>query len=144
MSQIIGVVYPIPLRYVDRIFLQRRNIFVKYLPRLSTKILPNHKVIFYASYGSKEILGEGTIESSEFLTPEEAWQKHGNKIFLDQKELHEYTTSQPRRTSTKKMLVMTLQKLKKYEKGVKYPRRITMAGEYVSKTDYESLMQKNR
>jgi hypothetical protein len=98
-------------------------------------------VIFYASHGSKEIIGEGVIESIEFLTPDEVWQKYDGKIFLDRKELHEYTTSQPTRTSTKKMLVITLRKLKKYKSGIKYLKPITMTGEYITKKDYNFLMQ---
>lgn len=141
MSQIIGVIYPIPLQYVNRIFLQNRNIFVKYLPRTSTKLKPNHKAIIYASHGFKEIIGEGIIECIEFLTPDEAWQKHGNKIFLDKKELQEYTISQPTRTSTKKMLVITLRKLKKYKSGIKYLRPITMTGQYLTKEDYKFLIR---
>lgn len=133
MSQIIGVVYPIPLQYINRIFLQNRNVFVKYLPRSNTKIQTGHKTIFYASSGSKEIMGEGTIENMEFMTPDEAWQKYSDKIFLNQKELHQYTISQPKRTPTKKMLVLTLGQLKRYEKAIKYPRPITMAGEYLKK-----------
>ena len=140
MSQIIGVVYPIPLQYINRIFIQRRNIFVKYIRGTRTKIQSGHKAIFYASHGSKEIVGEGTIESIKFLTPDEAWQKYGEKIFLNRKELNEYTTRQPKRTSTKKMLVLELRELKKYEKGITYPRPITMTGEYITKTDYTSLI----
>lgn len=139
MSQIIGVVYPIPLQYVNRIFLQKRNVFVKYIRGTNTKIQSGHKVIFYASHGLKEVVGEGTIDSIEFLTPDEVWQKHGEKIFLDKKELQEYTFSQPNRTSTKKMLVITLRKLKKYKNGIKYLRRITMTGEYLTKEDYKFL-----
>jgi hypothetical protein len=36
------------------------------------RMTPKHKVVFYASQGSKQIVGEGIIEAIEFLTPKEA------------------------------------------------------------------------
>jgi len=142
MSLIIGAIYPVQIKYIDRIFKQGRNVFAKYLRTNTTQLLIGHKLVIYASHALKEIVGEGKIENIEFLTPDKAWQKHGDKIFLNREELHEYTTSQPKRTSAKEMLVLTLRELKKYEKGIKYSRPITMSGEYMKKTDYKSLIRR--
>jgi len=143
MTTTIGVVYPIPLRLVDRLFLAHRNIFVKYVARTTNlRIAPKHKVVFYASHGSKEVAGEGTIDRIEFLTPDEVLEKYGDKLFLNKEELTGYTTSQPKRTSSKKMLVFTLCKLRKYPPGIKYERPITMAGEYLTEEKYSALLQK--
>jgi len=142
-NKIIGVVYPVPQQLVDRLFVAHRNIFVKYIPRATNlRIAPKHKVFFYASHASKEVVGEGTIEAIEFLTPNEALDKYREKVFLNKDELTEYTMRQPKRTSSKKLLTITLSKIRRYPKGIKYERPMTMAGEYLTQEKYNVLMEK--
>lgn len=143
MNKIVGVIYPIPLHFVDRLFVAHRNVFVKYVARTTNlRITPKHKVVFYASHGSKQVVGEGIIEAIEFLTPKEALEKHGDKVFLNEDELKEYTMRQPKRTSSKKMLTLTLSKLRLYPQPIKYGRPVTMAGEYLTEEKYSALLQK--
>lgn len=143
MNKIVGVVYPIPLQFVDRLFIAHRNVFVKYVARTTNiRIAPKHKVLFYASHGSKEVVGEGVIEAVEFLTPKEALEKYGDQVFLNKAELTEYTMRQPKRTSSKKMLTLILSKLRRYPLGVKYERPVTMTGEYLTEEKYRTLLQK--
>lgn len=145
MKRIIGVVYPIPLRLVERLFVAHRNVFVKYIARTTNlRISQRHRVVFYGSHGSKEVVGEGVIQSIEFLTPNEVLEKYGDKVFLDKDELTEYTMRQPKRTPAKKMLTLTLSKLRQYPKGIKYERPVTMAGEYLTREKYADLLQKAR
>jgi len=143
MIRIIGVVYPVPLRLVDRLFVAHRNVFVKYVAQITNlRIAPKHKVVFYASHGSKEVVGEGIIEAIEFLTPKEVLEKYGDKVFLNKDELMEYAMRQPKRTFSKKMLTLTLSKLRRYPTGIKYERPVTMAGEYLTQEKYSALLQK--
>jgi len=143
MNKIIGVVYPIPLPLVDRLFVAHRNVFVKYVARTTNlRITRKHKVVFYASHGSKEVVGEGIIEAIEFLTPEEVLEKYKDKVFLNKNELMEYTQRQPGRTPSKKMLTLTLSKLRRYPCGIKYEKPITMAGEYLTEEKYNALLQR--
>jgi len=143
LNKIVGVVYPVPIRLVDRLLVEHRNVFVKYVARTTNlRIAPKHKVVFYASHGSKEVVGEGTIESIEFLTPNEAIEKYRGRVFLNKDELTAYTVSQPKRTTSKKMLTLTLSKLRQYPHGIKYERPVTMAGEYLTKEKYSTLLQK--
>jgi len=143
MSRIVGVVYPVPINLVGRLFTSRRNVFVKYLPRTtSINLRPGDKVLFYASHASKQVIGEGIIKDIEFLTPDEALSKHGDKLLLNKEELANYTARQPMRTSAKKMLALTIDKATEYATPIRYPRPLTMAGEYITKEKYESLMKK--
>jgi hypothetical protein len=143
MSKIVGVVYPIPLRFVDRLFVAHRNVFVKYVARTTNlRLAPKHRLVFYASHGSKEVVGEGIIEKVEFLTPQEALEKYADKVFLNEDELKEYTIGQPQRTCSKKMLAITLSRLRRYHKAIKYGRPLTMAGEYLTEEKYWALLKK--
>jgi len=143
MSRIVGVVYPIPLWFVDRLFVAHRSVFVKYVARTTNlRIAPKHKVVFYASHGSREVVGEGVIEAMEFLTPKEVLEKYSVKVFLSKDELMEYAMRQPKRTLSKKMLTLTLSKLKRYPQGIRYKRPLTMTGEYLTKEEYDALLQR--
>jgi len=142
MSRIVGVVYPVPINLIERLFTSRRNVFVKYLSRTaSINLRPGNKILFYASHASKQVIGEAIVTDIEFLTPDEALSKHGDKLMLNKEELVNYTARQPTRTSAKKMLVLTFDKAAKYARPIRYPRPLTMAGEYITKEKYESLMK---
>jgi hypothetical protein len=140
MSQIIGVVYPVPEKLVNRLLHEKRNVFVKYLPRTTNlRIAPRNKVFFYASQDSKEIAGEGVIQLMEFLTPFEVLEKYKEKVFLDKDELLEYATREPGRELTKKLLVLVMSNVKAYSPRLKWTKPITMAGQYLTKEEYLKL-----
>lgn len=142
MSKIAGVIYPIPLQFVNRIFAEKKNVFVKYVTHPTcVRVVPKNKILFYVSHGHKEIVGEATIEAIEFLTPMDALKKHGDKIFLDRDELMEYTSQQPSRTTLRKMLVLVLSKPRKYSKSISCKKPITMTGRYFTEEDYNRLFQ---
>jgi hypothetical protein len=142
MNKIVGAIYPIPAQLVDRLFEDNTKVFVKYVAHKTTKLAPKHKVIFYASHGSKKLIGEGIIEKVEFLTPEEAIAKYKEELFLTKDELYDYVKRSPSRNLSKEMLTLVLKRLKKYRKPIQYPKPITMAGQYLNSIEYNSLMQK--
>ena len=145
MKGIWGVVYPIPLQFVDRIFAEQRNVFVKYLSHPTcVRIAPRNRILFYASHGQKEIVGEAMIKSMEFLTPFEALEKHGDKLFLNEVELVKYASLQSSRSISKRLLVLVLSKPRRYARGISYKKPITMAGEYLTKERYNALFQEIR
>ena len=141
MTKIIGVVYPVPSDIADRLFNGKMKVFVKFLAHNSTKAAPKNKIIFYASRGTKKLVGEGTIEKAEFLTLDKVLSKYKDELFLDESELHAYVRNSPSRTPSKEMLTLVLRKLRKYSEPVEYHKRITMAGQYLSAEEYKSLMK---
>lgn len=140
-KKIIGAVFPILPEYIDRLLVENRNVFAKYLARNGSKLLPKQKMLFYVSHGSKKIVGEGQIDKILFLTPDEALVKYDKKLFLNRDELMEYARQQPKRDISKRMLVLVLYRLKRYPKPVSYKRPISMAGQYLTEEDYEELLR---
>jgi len=144
MSEIVGVIYPVPSKFVDRLFNEKANVFVKYVAHNTTKLVPKHRVIFYASHGSKKLVGEGTLERVEFLSPETVIARYKERLFLNESEFYAYVGSSPSRTPSKLMLTLVLNKLSKYPNPVDYGRPITMAGQYLGVNEYNSLIGKNK
>jgi len=142
MNDIVGTIYPIPVELADRLFEGNTKVFVKYVAHNTTRLVPKHKVIFYASHGSKKLIGEGIIEKVEFLTPQKVLEKYKDQLFLSETELHAYVTRSSARSSSKEMLTLLLKKLKKFPKPIDYNKPITMAGQYLSAEEYSSLIQK--
>jgi len=142
MNEIVGSVYPIPAELADRLFEGNTKVFVKYVARNTTRLEPKHKVIVYASHGSKKLIGEGIIEKVEFLTPQEVLEKYKDQLFLNENELHAYVTRWPSRSSSKEMLTLILKKLKRFPKPIDCNKPITMAGQYLTAEEYSSLIQK--
>ena len=140
MNQWAAIVFPILPVFVDRLLVEKRKVFVKYIARNGAQIKPKQKVLFYVSRSSKEIVGEGQIVEIEFLTPDEVFAKHGDKVFLKKDELVQYALKQPNRDTSKKMLVLVLTRLKRYPKPVKCKKGMTMAGQYLTEDDYKELM----
>ena len=135
-----AVIFPIPKQFVNRLLVEKRNVFVKYLARSSLKLSVKNRLLFYVSHSSKEIIGEGTIEEISFLTPSEALLKYGKQLFLDDNELEEYIYLQPNRDSSKQLLVLVLSKIKKYSEPKSINRPVTMAGLCLTKKEYEELL----
>jgi hypothetical protein len=134
-EKIVGVIYPIPSKLIDRFFDGDTKTFVKCLSHDTTRVAPKNKIIFYASHGSKELTGEGTIKKVEFLDPETILSRYKQTLFLTENEFRTYIGCRTR------ILVLTLSDIKKYSKPIKYKRSITMAGQYVTKNEYFSLLQ---
>lgn len=145
LKKVVGVIYPVPFRLLDRIFTEGRVVFVKYTTHPTrVRIAPRNKVLFYASQGPKKIVGEAIIKSVGFLAPLRVLEQYGEKVFLNRNELMDYVSQQPSRTLSKKMLVLVLSKPKKYTRAISYGKPITMAGEYLTEEGYNTLIQETR
>lgn len=145
MSQIVGIIVPIPKELIERLLTEKRNVLVKYTSRNGfKKISKNDRVLFYASRSCKEIIGEGRIDGIYCLTPNEALNKFGDKLFIDENELETYVLRQPNRTPLKKMLVLALCKLTRYPEPKRFNKPISMAGQYITKAEYEQFLVSNK
>jgi hypothetical protein len=134
MSKMIGAIYAVPENLVDRLFCGNKNIFVKITGRDSTKISPKHKIIFYASHGNRKLVGEGIVETVEFLNPAEVLLKYSQELFLKEDEFIDYVGKR------QKILVFKLSRLKKYQNPIQSKRVITMGGKYLTEKEYKSLI----
>jgi hypothetical protein len=142
MDEITGVIYPVPMKFVVRLFDGKTKVFVKYVAHNTTKLKPKHKVIFYGSHGLRKLIGEGTIEKVEFLTPEAILSKYRNELFLNQDELQAYVGNSTSRAPSKEMLTLVMRKMKRYSAPLDYDKPITMAGQYLTSSEYDHLTHK--
>ncbi len=133
----IGAVFPIPSHLVGRIFEDGRNVFLK-PPTVYKDLKRGSKILFYASGDIREIVGEGTAEKVELLKPEEAVKRYGGKLFLDPNEVSEYLKGKKRAS---KVLVIVLKDLKRYKRGYKPKRFITVAGKRLTETEYKEILR---
>lgn len=72
------------------------------------------------------------------LKPEEAVKKYGKKLFLDPDEVSEYLKGKKRAS---RVLVIVLKDLKRYKKGYKPKRFITVAGKRLTDTEYKEILR---
>jgi len=140
MDIYVGVIYPVPSNLVYRFFDQGKNVFVKYQPKVRYHYLKSgSKVLFYASRNIRKIVGEGIVQSVEFLKPKGILEKYRENLFLTAEELEEYRHHRSVRPATKKLLVVVLQNLMKYSKPVEPEKPITMTGRRVTEKEYRIL-----
>lgn len=132
-EKIAGAIYAVPATLIDRLFDGKSKVFVKCTGHASTKLLPKHKIVFYSSHGSKELIGEGTVETAEFMSPEEALTKYRDFIFIDSTMFRDYVGKRQR------LLAIKLKGLKRYSKPIQSKEVITMGGKYLSLREYEQL-----
>lgn len=133
-KEIIGVAFPVPHEFMKRFFEEGKTVFVK--NSKFTKLRSGSKVIFYASHQVHAFVGEGIIESLERLPPRETIQKYGNDLFLTEKELMSYA----RKRNVAEFLVVRFSRIKEYQKYVKPKRFISMAGRYVTESEYKEIL----
>jgi len=137
-SKTAGSIYPVPAKFVSNLFKNKTVVFVKYTAHETTKLRPGNRIVFYASQGPKELVGEGIISLIEFLPPKDVLAKYRDQLFLNEDEFQEYVNSSPLRDSSKKMLTLMLKSVKKYSNPLRYNRPLTMAGQYFSANEYRS------
>jgi hypothetical protein len=137
MNKMRGVIYPIPNSLTSRLFDGKTNVFAKCISHNSTKLLPKHKVIFYASRGQKKLVGEGTIEKIEFLAPDVIVAKYEKTLFLGKDEFLTYVGCR------NMILTLTLKDLVKYPHSLNYYKPITMTGQYISNEEYNAIIREN-
>lgn len=142
MSEIIGVIYPVPSNLLQRIF-SGKDVFIKH-PTCFKQLKPGHKVLFYASHEIRGIVGEATIKSVGMMKLDEIYSKYGERVFITKEEARSYSRplkdrrgGGPYRDVT--FLVLELEDVKKYDRVVKPRRFITVGGKYLTKQEYEDM-----
>lgn len=136
-DELIGVIYALPTYLIDRFFRGKKHTFVKYLGRQpTTRLAPGHKIIFYASHDKKQLLGEATIHTIDFLVPSEVPQRFARSLFLTAEEFAAYTGKRLQ----KPLMVLQLQKIRIYPVPIASPVTVTMAGRYIHSDSYDRLL----
>lgn len=133
-----AVIYPLPSHLALRILQNKKSIFVKYSKHktITPKIASCKKLLLYISGSNKEIGGEADIVSISLMTLSDVVSEYDSNLFLTEDELREYSDGR----DNKKMMVFELGGITKYPEAKCLGRRITMAGQYMSKEGYEKLI----
>ncbi len=133
-----GVIYPLPANLASRILQNRKSVFVKYPTHeiISPKLASCKKLVLYISHSNKEIAGVADIISINLMSPAEVVAKYCGSLFLTLEELRAYSKGR----ENKRMIVLVLDKIKRYQEPKHWMHGMTMAGEYISKEQYDSLI----
>ena len=133
-KDIVGAAFPVPHYLMNRFFKEGKKVFVKNSKFKQLNL--GSKIIFYASRDVHAFVGEGIIETIEFLMPQDIIQNYKNELFLTEKELNIYAQEK----NVSKFLVARFSEIKKYHTPVKPKRFITMSGKYITKLEYETII----
>lgn len=131
-----AVIYPVLPNQVERVF-DGKDVFCKYTGQRNVGVGEGTKILFYASRSGRKVFGEGTVSKTEFLTPDETISQYGTRLFITSKELDDYRGA---RSKDKKLLVITLDKIRRYKEPIILEKYVTMAGQRLAKEQYASLM----
>ncbi|PPA80397.1 MAG: DUF365 domain-containing protein [Candidatus Methanomarinus sp.] len=140
LLQPFAVIYPLPTHLASRILQDKKSIFVKYPTHetISPKLTSCKKLMLYISGANKEIAGEADIKSISLMTLSETILKYGSNLFLTEDELRKYSNGR----DSKKMMVFELDEITSYPAPKALGHGITMVGEYISKEEYNLLVNK--
>ena len=144
-KEIVGVLFPIKSKYVERIFRYRTPVVVKYLSRIPRKprnyaLKRGMKILFYVSGSGRKIAGQARIRDVEFLTPAETLTKYSDRLFLPPDDLVAYIAMQPNRDATKPLLVLDLDEVVSFPDGIRHLKNMTMAVEYFDQEFYSKIV----
>ena len=130
-----AVAYPFLRNHIENIF-NGKNVVCKYAGRGKPNLVEGSKVLFYASGGGFEVLGEGAIRRIEFLTPLEILTNYRSRLFISSADLEGYRGNRP---VDKKLLVLTLTSVRRFSIPIKMTKYVTMAGQMFDKSQYEAI-----
>jgi len=131
MTEISGVIFPIPLKPLQRILNKERDVFFKF-SRMN-KLKPGMTLHFYSTF-HKKILGEAKIVEVENLNVSKMIEKYKYRIFLEPDEIRIYCSfgskwrSKPRSNS---VLVLILENIQKYDTYKNASNRVNVSGFYI-------------
>jgi len=137
LNGVYAVIYPVPKTFINSLFGSETVVFLKYTTHevISDNLESCEKVIFYESKGEKKLVGEGIINKMELLTVDKILEKYRKDLFLTEDELRSYSKNR-----NKKPIVFTLKNPYRYDKGIKSEEPITMGGKYITKKEYENML----
>ena len=143
-KNVIGAIYPIPLNILERSLDNKKNVFIKNSVNDKKPLYLNHgsKILFYVGVPHKKIFAIGTIKDILVLDYGGLMKKYEAKLMQNKEELRDYCGLgfiQGLREKT----VYVIDNLKKIEKGLILPFRITMTGRYLESKEYKEKMKQN-
>jgi hypothetical protein len=136
-SKIIGIIFPLLSSHIQRFFDEDKKVFVKFFAQenLPLRLRKGSKLFFYESRSNRQIVGEATIVEVGAATAEDAIARFGDDLFLAKEELERYVGVRKK----KRMLILVVDRPKRYRNALRLEKPITMTGQYMTKNMHESL-----
>lgn len=137
---VLGIIFPLSQRHIERFFEENKTVFVKFYGKesLPSRLRPGSKLYFYQSGGGKEIVGEAKIVDISSGTLDQVWSRFAGSLFLSRSEFEAYVGERKQR----RMLVLVLERARKYQFSLRLNRPVTMAGEYMTQETHDKLKTK--
>lgn len=134
-----AVIYPIPSNFALRIFKEKKSVFAKYGTHevLSQNVTDCKKLLIYESSTGQKITGEADVLSVQLMNFSEVISEYKKEFFLSEDEFRAYASGR----EEKKMMVFKLDNIKEYSAPIIFDHKLTVAGEYISKDEYNRLTQ---
>ena len=140
MSEIIGVTFPVPKKYISRFFEEDKTVFIK--PATVFKELkPGMKLIFYQSHEDTGYVGEATIKRIIIgEDPLAFFETFRDAVFLTREEAEAYVENQERwqgirvrkgEARKKNWMALELEDIRPYDTVKKPERFVPVGGKYL-------------
>jgi hypothetical protein len=133
-----AAVYPITRAHLNRILFESKDVFCKFTGPYKPKLQDKAKLLFYLSESSREIGGEATISSLEFLSSDELIEKYESRLFIRKDELISYRGL---RSNNTRLSVFTLTDIHGFDKTIRMRERISLSGRFLNEKQYGRLIE---
>jgi hypothetical protein len=140
MSEITGVTFPVPKKYIPRFFKDKKTVFIK--PATVFKELRSGmKLVFYQSHEDTGYVWEATIKRIIISEdPFSFFETFGDAVFLTKEEAKAYVTSQERwqgvrvrkgEGKKRAWMALELENIHAYDAVKKPERFVPVGGKYL-------------
>ena len=140
MSEITGVTFPVPKKYIPRFFKDGKTVFIK--PATVFKELRSGmKLVFYQSHEDTGYVGEATIKRIVINdNPLAFFETFGDAVFLTKEEAKAYVENQERwqgvrvrkgEGKKRSWMALELENIQKYDTVKKPERFVPVGGRYL-------------
>lgn len=132
MTNTIGISFPLRPEHANRLLSMKEVVFLKYTPHETVPLKLEKDMYFfiYKSHADKEMVGRAKIVDFGLMDIEDVLEKYEDKLFVSKTELMIYA-----RGRKKKVLVLVLDNIIKYEKPIRMDKPINMGGKYILEGD---------
>jgi len=135
MRGIRGIVFPVPHRFVDRLFSGEKDVFVKW--GRFKYLESGQRLVFYDS-GIHRLVGEARIQEVSDSDPATVWRMYEKRIFLEKNEFEAYVARSPlgypRSSKRSKLVAITFKDARRYTAPKGSAKRMTAAGHYLKRS----------
>jgi len=134
-KKIKGVSHPIPTEYAERIYDEKKTVFVgkSHLGKVSK----GDKFIIYESHGARAYTGWADIVKVVKMKPADIIKKYKEQLMITPEELKEYAKGRS------EMNIIEFENFEKFNKKVVPKRFVAVSGKYIYEDEFKTI-NKNR